>query len=175
MSATTRHLAAERGSVMIEFAIVMPILLFLILGIVDFGKAINYWNDTNQLAADSARFAAVYGDGVGKPALTFASIRGQAETGELQSGKLLEGSADEYNSPSTAGQTLKVCINALETNTDGTPDRSVGKPIKVTVSTVYNLIPFLGQNTKVGGVTINGEAVMRLEQPYGGPLGCDPA
>ena len=44
---------------MVEMALVMPILLFLALGIVDFGRAMNYWNDVNQIAADGARFAAV--------------------------------------------------------------------------------------------------------------------
>ena len=44
---------------MIEMALVLPILLMILLGILDFGRALNYWNDVNQIAADGARYASV--------------------------------------------------------------------------------------------------------------------
>lgn len=170
----TRRKAGERGSVMIEFALILPILLLLILGILDFAKAINYWNDTNQLAADGARFAAVDrnpGEDFDPPVTDFRDfIRLQAETAELQTGKHFPGTADEEDSPSTMGRPLEVCVH-LDTN--ATTPRAVGNWVKVEVKTVYNLIPFLAEKTKFGNVAIRGEAVMRLEQPYSGPEGCD--
>jgi Flp pilus assembly protein TadG len=50
---------AEDGQAMVELALALPILLIVIFGIVDFGRAINYWNDENSLANVGARIAAV--------------------------------------------------------------------------------------------------------------------
>lgn len=153
---------------MVEFALVLPILLILALGIVDFGRAINYWNDTNQIAADAARFAAVNrnpGDDLATPQTDFLLwIRSQAETGELREGQTAVGPSESVTSP------LKVCV--LPVNGEGT--LNVGDPIKVTVDSNYNLIPFLsnlGEDT-VGSIDIHGEAVMRLEQKYTQETGC---
>ena len=42
-----------------EFALVLPLLLLLVFGMLDFGKAYNYWNDATHLTAEGARYAAV--------------------------------------------------------------------------------------------------------------------
>ena len=44
---------------MIEFALVLPLLLLLLLGIVDFGTAFNYQNDEANLANQAIRYADV--------------------------------------------------------------------------------------------------------------------
>jgi Flp pilus assembly pilin Flp len=78
----------NRGVAMVEMAMVLPVLLVVLLGIVDFARAFNYWNDTNQLAADGARFAAVDrnpGEGLPTPVSLQEFIRSQAETEELRS------------------------------------------------------------------------------------------
>src|ERR671935_3274307 len=49
----------DRGVALTEMALVLPLLLLLILGMVDFGKAINYWIDNTHLANEGARLAAV--------------------------------------------------------------------------------------------------------------------
>ena len=49
----------EDGQATVEFAIVIPLLLLLVFGIVQFGKAFNNWIDLNHLANESARWAAV--------------------------------------------------------------------------------------------------------------------
>src|SRR5436309_2662488 len=49
----------ERGTAVVEFALVAPILFLLILGIMDFARAMNYYNDLTQLAAQGARAAVV--------------------------------------------------------------------------------------------------------------------
>jgi Flp pilus assembly protein TadG len=54
-----RRLAADRGVAMVEMALVLPLLLVLLMGMLDFGRAINYWNDVNHIAGEGARFAAV--------------------------------------------------------------------------------------------------------------------
>src|SRR5919198_5794629 len=58
--ARSRGLCAdERGVALVEFALVLPLLLVLVLGMVDLGKAVNYWNDETHLANEATRYAAV--------------------------------------------------------------------------------------------------------------------
>ena len=49
----------ERGAALVEFALVVPILLVLLMAMLDFGKAFNYWIDETQLASSGARWAVV--------------------------------------------------------------------------------------------------------------------
>ena len=64
-----RRLASHDGVAMVEMALVMPLLLILVLGIMDFGKAFNYWNDSTHMAATAARFASVNNDPGGSVSL----------------------------------------------------------------------------------------------------------
>jgi Flp pilus assembly protein TadG len=49
----------ERGTALVEFALVAIPLFLILFGIIDFGRALNYYNDMTQLAGQGARFAAV--------------------------------------------------------------------------------------------------------------------
>ena len=174
-----RRLRRERGTAMVEMALVMPILLFLALGIVDFGRAMNYWNDVNQLAADGARFASVDknpgDDNAGTEDDDFRQwIRLQADTGELQDGTVADDTEPDGTRPSqaTEGRPLRVCVGKPGQGTLATGDLAVGKPVEVVVETDYNLIPFLSRKTKFGVVKIRGTAVMRLERNYTMETGC---
>src|ERR671915_133964 len=51
--------SGETGAVMVEFALILPLVLILFLLIIDFGRAMNYWIDETHLASEGARFAAV--------------------------------------------------------------------------------------------------------------------
>ncbi|MDX1449155.1 MAG: TadE/TadG family type IV pilus assembly protein, partial [Acidimicrobiia bacterium] len=48
----------EEGTALLEFAVVLPILLSLLLGIVTSGSALNSSNSINNAARESARFGA---------------------------------------------------------------------------------------------------------------------
>ena len=50
-------LKAQRGQALVEFALILPLLLSIILGIFDFGTAFNYQNNMSQLANEAARYA----------------------------------------------------------------------------------------------------------------------
>ena len=178
MTATGQRLRSQHGTAMIEMALVLPILLFLALGIVDFGRAINYWNDVNQIAADGARFAAV-DKNPGEDTATAADndfrhwIRLRADTGELRDGIIADADAPGGTKPSTSTTgPLRVCVGKPGQTTLVEGDLNVGKPVEVVVETRYNLIPFLGENTEIGQVKIRGTAVMRLEQVYTMATGC---
>ena len=173
---------------MVEMALVMPILIVLAVGIVDFGRAMNYWNDVNQIAADGARFAAVNKNPGDDPNTVGVDIdfrewlRGQAVTGELEDGVVAGGVPDDCpdnDNPScskSVTEKLQVCIEPVVV---GAP-LTVGNPIRVRVESQYNLVPFhllpgIDQDDDVGSLNIHGQAVMRLEQNYTGPTGCLPA
>jgi Flp pilus assembly protein TadG len=137
----------ESGQALVEFALILPLLLVLVFGMLDFGKAYNYWIDSTHLSASGARWAAV-NKNPGPGATLQDSIREQADTAELKDG----GTA-------AVADPLQVCISFP----DGTSN--VGDPVQVTVSAGYNFLNFLQVQTGVTSKTITGSSTMRLEQP----------
>ena len=178
MTRIHNRLLSQHGTAIVEMALVLPILLFLALGIVDFGRVMNYWNDANQLAADGARFAAVdknpgddYADAADDDFRHW--IRLQADTGELQNGTVADDTEPDGTRPSEATTgPLRVCVGKPGQGTLAEGDLTVGKPVEVVVETNYNLIPFLARETQFGQVKIRGTAVMRIEQNYTMATGC---
>jgi Flp pilus assembly protein TadG len=144
----TRKLALrdQRGAALVEFTLVLPLLLVVLMGMLEFGRVFNYWIDETHLANVAARFAAV--DRNPGPGGTLQeSVQGQADTDELRNG----GTASV---PTGA----EVCIEF--------PDGSsgVGDPVEATVSVEYNWMPLIGD--ALGGTTtttLTGSATMRLE------------
>ena len=70
----------ERGTALVELALVLPLLLVILLGMLDFGKAFNEWMSQTHLASEGARLAAVnycpspYSDGSGNLTCDWSSI-----------------------------------------------------------------------------------------------------
>jgi Flp pilus assembly protein TadG len=60
----TRRLVSERGAELIEFALVVPILLFILLGIADFGFMFQRYEVLTNAAREGARIAVLPGYGV---------------------------------------------------------------------------------------------------------------
>jgi Flp pilus assembly protein TadG len=57
----TRLLRSERGAELIEFALILPLLLFIILGLVDFGFLFQRYEVVNNAAREGARIAVLPG------------------------------------------------------------------------------------------------------------------
>ena len=89
----------EAGVALVEFALVLPLLLVILFGMLDFGKAFNYWIDETHLANEGARWAAVNKNPSSSGTLQ-QYIRTQATTPELEDG----------GTSSIAGP-LSVCIS----------------------------------------------------------------
>ena len=154
MSRSSLSLNREDGQALVEFALVAPLLLIILLGILSFGKAFNYWNDANQLSAEGARFAAVNRKPApGDPASLQQQIRLQGDTAELRNG----GTSD-VPTPS------QVCIDFPSTTA------KIGDPVRVTMTFTYNWLPILDLGVSD---TITTTAVMRLESlPTNFTAGC---
>ena len=54
-----RYTGRDRGAVAVEFAILLPVLLLLIFGIIDFGRALNAQIALTQAAREGARLDAL--------------------------------------------------------------------------------------------------------------------
>jgi Flp pilus assembly protein TadG len=133
---------------MVEFALVLPLLLVLVFGMLEFGKAFNYWIDTTHLANEGARWAVVdHNPGTGT---LQEYVKARANTVELRDG----GTASI-----PAGDEAEVCISFP----NGTAN--VGDPVLVTVTATYHWLPFIGDRISSADVTIRGSATMRLEAP----------
>ena len=136
----------EDGSALVEFTLLLPVLLLILFGVLDFGRAINYWIDESQLANVGARYAAVNRN-PGPGSTLQESVLEQADTNELRNGGT--------NSVPTPAQ---VCIDFPNGSSN------VGDPVETTVSVTYNWLPFLGDQLGFTTTTMSGSATMRLEQ-----------
>src|SRR5919204_6015018 len=130
----------ERGVALTEMAVVLPLLLLLLLGMIDFGKAINYWIDETHLANSGARWAVVnYNPGdptntgisTTKPLQTY--IREQADSRELR-GEV------QGTQQSAHHADVKICFYH---NGNSTTSPLVGDTVKVTVEYRYDWLHYL--------------------------------
>src|SRR5256885_123657 len=107
-SLMARVMVAEEGQALVELALVLPLLLVFVFGIVQFSLASSSANDETHLANEVARYAVV-------------NEKPSSETLAKWGKKQLESAA-----PVLKNQTL--CIRFLENQTTGT-SRQVGDPV----------------------------------------------
>src|SRR5208283_5416551 len=77
----------EDGQALVEFALVLPIIILILFGIVVFGVALNDWIDETQLASEAARFASVdseHGTGELNQAKFLEWVQAQGDNSEVQ-------------------------------------------------------------------------------------------
>jgi Flp pilus assembly protein TadG len=163
----------EDGQALAELVLVLPVLLMILFGIFDFGRAVNYWNDENHLAEMGARYASVgvlpssdpsCGSSEGTLA-AYITCEAGVDSPELKNG---DASCNGTVSSPNVGNT-GVC--AYQTNGTGgasvcvsVPNNSAGQEVTVEVAANYNFLPFklLGN---FATTQLTGTATMRLEQP----------
>jgi len=144
ISSTAHDHTAEDGQALVEFALVLPVLLLVVMGVLWFGRAFNYSTDETHLTNVAARYAAVNSN-PGAPNESLKEwILGQIDTTELREGKTT-------TVPTPAA--LSICFP------NGTSN--VGDPVKVSITTTFHFIPILN----LAPVTITRSAVMRIEVP----------
>jgi hypothetical protein len=69
-----QHERKRKGAVTVEFALVVPFLLLIVVGIIDFSRAYSQLNTINA----SLREAARYGAAVSRPDTLYPVIKGEA-------------------------------------------------------------------------------------------------
>lgn len=136
-------LAREDGQALVEFALILPLLLLIVMGILWFGRALNYTQDETRLTNVAARYASVDQVPPNASGSLASWLRSEADSKELR-----EGTGDVEGAP-------KVCIEYP----NGT---NVGEPVKVTMTATFKWLPLL----KLGASSaITGSATMRIEVP----------
>jgi hypothetical protein len=161
-SARRGRIREERGTALVELALVLPLVLVLLLGMLDFGKAFNEWIDETHLANEGARLAAVGYLAAGCASVTNPNvciaqqIQEGADLAELKSGR----AASSYADAQTAAQ---VCIS-YPTNPATNSHGQVGDPVQVTVITTYHWLKYLINRVNLASTDIEGKATMRLER-----------
>ncbi len=145
---------------MVEFALILPLFLLMIVGIIQFGIGLNYWLDLTHTANQGARYATVnlapvcQGTSPNPCVVNGGSTTFNAYLkNELSSGPLKTGGTTTIPSPGAT-----VCY--YYANEDGNPGATPGDPITVKVSTTFRWLPIL----KLANITLVGKATMRLEQ-----------
>jgi hypothetical protein len=58
-SSEVRRRERESGQALVEFALIVPLFLMIVVGVIQFGVALNFWLDMQRLANQGARSAAV--------------------------------------------------------------------------------------------------------------------
>jgi Flp pilus assembly protein TadG len=146
------RIRGESGQSIVEFAIILPLVVVVILALADFGRALFMYLEAEHAASDAARLAAVdYAPASG----TLQNYLQQALTfGELGSGS---------GGGAGAQAKAKLCISFP----NGSANR--GDPVNVKVTDTFNWIP---GGIIPGSVTIAGSATMRIEQTPSYGAGC---
>lgn len=78
MPLTARRLRRQRGSGIVEFALVAVVFLTILLGIMDFGRMLLMWNSAAEATRWGARIAVVCVDGAADAA-GLAQVRGKMQ------------------------------------------------------------------------------------------------
>jgi len=146
------HADARRGQALLEFALVLPIFILLLVAIFDLGRAAFAYNTLTNAAREGARIAIV---NQYKPSIV-AHAKQQTAIVEL-------------NDPS-------VNVDFYQVNTDGTPDTStqcaliaVGCLAVVSFEATYQPItPLIGNIIFKNGVTFTASSTLSVE--YSCPL-----
>ena len=128
-----KGLKNQKGQALVEFAIILPILLMLVMGILQFGMMLNAYLTIENASREGAR----------------AGIIGSSDA-EIQNLII-------STSPSLDPECLTVIITPDE------PDRKSGDTLTVQITYNYNLIVPIISSLFDNVVVLNGQTSMRVE------------
>jgi Flp pilus assembly protein TadG len=140
---------------MVEFAVVLPVLILIILGILYFGRYEDYANQETQMAETGVRFAALNSNPSTTGQTLQAYIQSQAQP-ELQAGSSdVTAAAVWIYQPSGAtyavGQSVRVCVVTTATfpTLIGTPRTTIAQSATMRIeqkATGSSTLPFASNN-----------------------------
>jgi hypothetical protein len=138
----------ERGTALVEFALIAPFLFLLLFGIIDFGRALDYYNQVTQLAGQGARAAAVNRMPDGTAITSGTALQSQLVTQYTAQPELKNGEI--------------VCITQIPSQ--------VGDPVTVKVTYHFKFLPLIGvAGAALGGLDLTSTQTERAEVvPPGG-------
>ena len=156
-SGARRLVSSERGTAIVEFALIAPLLFFLVFGIIEFGRALNYYNDLTQLAGQGARAAIVSRNPDGTAVGTAnANCPANNQTIQCQIAKTFPTDGELKNG-------ISVCLGTLNTSTGqiSTPTTAptIGSPVTVRTKFRFHFLT----NLFGASITLTSTQTERLE------------
>lgn len=153
-----RRLLGERGANLVEFAIVLPVLITIVFGIVEFGFAFNTYLELRSGSREGARLAAVNNE-------CNTSASGCAGTADAQRDALIADTRTRLTGLASSSDIgVDIIFPGEIAAPDGTTenDDDVGDDVAVCVyyqlDSVTGLFPFLNNKW------LTSSAIMRIEQ-----------
>jgi TadE-like protein len=147
----------ERGQALVEFALLAPLFLLIVVGIIQFGVGLNYWLDMQRIANQGARWAVVNNWPTCPRGSTSCTnydtppfTQPQALRNYLHHELLSEGLRDD----------ARVFICYPDDGSPTTDPEDVGTPVRVRIETPFDFAPII----PFGSMNLSAEATMRLEQ-----------
>ena len=151
-SSMLRRLASsERGTAVVEFALIAPLLFLLVFGINEFGRILNAYNNLTQLAGQGARAAAVSRNPDGTAVGASSGTVDDSDCGSAGSHSI-QCQLSSFYAKQDSLTGVKVCIPSLPSG--------LGQPVTVHTSYVYNFTVGLFGFTQI---TLNSTQTVRAE------------
>ena len=152
----------ERGQNLVELALILPMVLLLIFGVIEFARAYNYSDQTSQVANETARWIIVdqlpaYTNELGAaiPANANPSL---AQYRSFAFARLVTTGLRS----STPLANIHICSVALSP----TPGQPIpGQPVSVLINTSFATVA--AGIVGVSNISLKGKASMRIEAPPG--------
>lgn len=144
------------GQSLLEFALIFPLLFFLITGLFDLGRAVFDFASLNTLVREGTRYAIVY-----ERCKLCADPEGSAKTAIETKMRYFFGDSNLFDDCVMGGSVCNVSIEYLDY---GSTDPDIDPKIKIAIAFQFEPItPGLKQVLGNGvGIPINVESVMRL-------------
>ena len=152
---------------MVEFALILIPLLILVVGIIQFGIALNFWLDQQRIANQGARWAVVNS----WPGCDRTAAAGSCNQTPACAQSMPNTTLANYLKCQTIAKGLRnSVVTSICYPNDGNPanDGLIGSPVRVQLDAPYSFRAIM----KLGTINLRARADMRLESdtiPNGGP------
>lgn len=128
----------QRGAALVEFALVAPLLIFLVVGIVEFGWLFAQMNEIRHVAQEGARWGAVSRPDINGGGMSWLDLRDRAcAAANLPSGTTV--SIDGSPGAGTKGETATVTVTAAVQSLSGLPLVTVFLPSTLSNTATFRL------------------------------------
>jgi Flp pilus assembly protein TadG len=151
-----KMLRNESGTAMVEFALIALPLFLLVGGILDFARAMNYYNDMTQLAGQGARAAIVAGNPDGSTPNSSNSVQCSLVNDYTTSAELKGTNATDG---------IQVQISDPNNPSAATVNPIAGQPLRVTTSFDFKfVVPLVRIGLPGTTLHLSTSSTMRVEQ-----------
>jgi hypothetical protein len=137
----------SRGQALVEFAVIIPVFLFLLMGILDFGRAVWATTSLASAAREAARYAIAHGGSAtdpcpfGPPGPDSQTVAASASCPYPSPSK--QSIVDAATNAALAGGssiTVAVCYGTGCSGNTDTGTNARGQPVTVVITSTVNLV-----------------------------------